>query len=275
MNWAEQLAEAMRQVDDCLILVRNFVMPWYGASEFEFPTPIPPAVGMLYTAHESPEKWTYQGKVIYAPARFLITNYPEISLKNLTCKQGDDEVGRINVFPYHVRSHHWAAQQAFWEGKAWVEPLLAKSGFAPFDQLAVYDQLSLLLLQRSVGLGCVKGLLRKAAAAVKPLPLDHVDRLLPITRMEKWLSSPGADTTPFDGSQTTQTVMLRFAWCTRMIDAAPRVGLGGLPLLILPPAPRPPDIVPMPKDWRTNMKVYSRQARRQGPMPTGPWPAGA
>lgn len=266
MGWSDQLALAQKQVNQCLILAKKYVMPWYGASEAEFPTPIPPAVGMLYTAHESTRKWTYQGKVIFAPARFFLSNYPEASLKNLTCKVGDNEVGRINVHPYDVRSHHWGAQQAFWEGRGYINPRLQQYGFVTFDGLSVYDQLSLLLLQRAVGLGCTRGLLRKAS-----LEPGHSD-YLPVEAMETWLKRPGADTTQFDGAQTTEVVQLRFAWCTRMVLRSKELGIGDLPVTLKPPAARPTGIVPAPKDFLANMKTYSAQARRQGPMPTGPWP---
>jgi hypothetical protein len=272
MSWTTALAKANAQIDDCVLLATKYVLPWWGATMHEFGTPIFGGVHALYAAHECAKKYRLDGKIVFAPARHVLTNYPEASICNLTCRKGDDEVGRWNVQPYHVRSHLWAAQQAFWEGKAWVEPLLAKYGFVPFDQLAVYDQLSLLLLPRAVGIGCTKGLLRKAGDAVRRLPKEHTYRILPVSRAELWLQRPNADTTPFDGSQTTEVVRLRFAWCTRIVLRQGELGLGDLPLSLKPPVARPPDLVPMPKDFRANMKAYSNRARREGPTPTGPWP---
>lgn len=265
-GWSSALAKAMDQVDWSVSIAKKYVLKWYGVSEAEFPDPIPPAVGALYTAHESSMKWTYQGKKIFAPARFLLTNYPEASLKNLTCKKGDDEVGRLNVHPYDVRSHHWASQHAFWEGRSYINPKLQQYGFVEFDGLSVYDQLSLLLLQRAVGIGCTRGLLRMASKETGR-SIYH-----PVEGMEAWLSRSGADTTPFDGAQITEVVQLRFAWCTRMILRSPEVGIGCLPMALKPPPSRPEGILPMPRDFPKNMKAYSRAARNQGPKPTGPWP---
>lgn len=274
MSWTTMLAKANAQIDDCVLLATRYVLPWWGATMAEWPTPIFGSVHALYAAHESAKKYRLGGKVVFAPARFLTTNYPEISIDNLTARKGDDEVRRFGKHPYDVRSHFWAAQQAFWEGKAFVDPLLTKYGFAPFDQLAVYDQLSLLLLPRAVGIGCVRGLIRKAATYLKGLPAEHTYRLLPVSRAEFWLQRPNADTTPFDGSQTTEVVRLRFAWCTRIVLRSREVNLGDLPLMLKPPLPDPGNLVPLPKDFHARMAFYSRQARREGPMPTGPWPKG-
>jgi len=267
MSWETMRVKATKQVDDCITLAKRYVLPWYGVSEAEFPCPIPPAVGALYTAHESSAKWRYKGKLIFAPARYILTNYPEASLKNLTCKVGDNEVSRWNVHPYDVRSHHWAAQQAFWEGRKYISPYLDKYGFVEFDGLSVYDQIVLLLLQRAVGIGCTRGLLRKAS-----LEPGHTD-YQPVKYMGVWLQRPGADTTPFDGAQTTDMVRLRYIWCSEMVLRSKELGIGDLPKALLPPLPRPATgIVPMPRDFMANMKAYSRAARNQGPMPTGPWP---
>lgn len=266
MSWSTAVTKATKQVDQCLVLAARYVLPWWGMSEAEFPCPIPPAVGALYTAHESATKWRYQGKLIFAPARHVLTNYPEASLKNLTCKVGDNEVERFNVHPFHVRSHHWAAQKAFWEGRTYVNPKLQQYGFVEFDGLAVYDQIVLLLLQRAVGIGCTRGLLRKASQ--EPGHTDYQ----PVKYMEQWLKQPDADTTPFDGAQTTETVRLRFAWCSMMVVRARELEIGDLPVALKPPLPRPEGILPMPRDFQKNMKAYARAARNQGPMPTGPWP---
>jgi hypothetical protein len=266
MPWASAAAEAHKQVDQCIVLAKKYVLPWYGASEAEFPRPIPPAVGVLYTAHESSTKWTYKGKTIFAPARFILTNYPEASLKNLTCRVGDDEVGRFNVHPYDVRSHHWAAQQAFWEGRKYIAPKLRQYGFVEFDGLSVADQLVLLLLQRAVGIGCTRGLLRMAS--LEPGRVDYQ----PVAFMERWLQRSNADTSPFDGSQTTDVVRLRFAWCHEMVLRSREVGIGDLPVALKPPLPRPAGLMEMPADFMSQMKLYSARAKREGPMPTGPWP---
>lgn len=272
MSWTTMLAKANAQIGDCVLLATKYVLPWWGATMAEWPTPIFGSVHALYAAHECSKKYRLGGKIVFAPARHVLTNYPECGPDNLTARKGDDEVGRFGVHPYQIRSHFWAAQQAFWEGKAFVDPLLTKYGFCPFGQLAAYDQLSLLLLPRAVGIGCVRGLFRKAAAYLKGRPADHTYRLLPVSMMEQWLLRPDADTTPFDGSQTTEVVRLRFAWCTRIVLRSREVGIGDLPLTVLPPPPDPGDLVPLPKDFHARMAWYSQQARREGPTPTGPWP---
>jgi hypothetical protein len=267
MTFEAMVGKANEQVDWCLKLATRYVLPWWGKTLAEFLAPIPPSVMALYAAHESAMKYKLNGTQVFAPARHVLTNYPEAGPCNLTCRQGDNEVSRLRVHPYEVRSHFWAAQQAFWEGHGYINPKLTQCGFVMFDGLSVYDQLSLLLLQRAVGIGCTRGLLRKAS--LEPGRSDY----LPVEAMETWLKRPGADTTPFDGSQTTEVVRLRFAWCTRMVLRSKELGIGDLPVTLKPPAARPTDIIPMPKDFMANMKMYSAQARRQGPMPTGPWPA--
>ncbi len=276
MSWETQKAKAEQQVTQCVSLARQYVLPWWGATLKEFQTPILPDLLALYIAHESAMKWRYNGKLIFAPARHVLTNYPEVSLTNLTCKAGDNEVQRLNVHPFHVRSHIWAAQHAFWEGVAWVEPQLKKYGYYPFAQLGQHDQNLLLLLQRSVGIGCTRGLLRKGQQwGVKN---DYGKGLCIGAKMASWLASPGADTTPFDGSQTTADVQLRFAWCAAMILRRGEVPVGLLSPsrydVLVPPVERPVyGITPMPKDFMVNMKVYRNVARREGPMQTGPWAA--
>ena len=267
MGWTEQLAAASKQVDQCVLLAKKYVLPWWGKTLHEWNTPICEALAALYAAHECSEKWRYKGVMIFAPARFLLTRYTENGPQNLTSqKGGDDEVGRLGKHPYNVRAHFWMAQHAFWEGKVFIDPLLTKYGFAPFDHLAVYDQLSLLLLPRAIGIGCTRGLLHKASQ------MPQVHALQPVNNMEYWLRLPNADTTPFDGSQTTDVVMLRFAAMTRLILRVGEVGVGPLPLTVLPPAADPGDLAPLPKDFYANMQAYSDQAKREGPMPTGPWP---
>lgn len=265
MSWQKIVDKANAQVDQCVILAKKYVLPWWGVTLHEFATPIPESVHALYVAHESAMKYKLDGKLVFAPARFLLTNYPEIGPDNLTAKKGDDEVRRWKKHPYNIRSHFWAAQQSFWEGKAWLKPILVKCELPQFERLSTVDQLALLLLPRAIGLGCTRGLLRKQM---------NITGCGLMNRIETWLRNPKADTTPFDGAQTTDVVRLRFLWCTKMICRAVEVGLGPLPSWnpgLQPPVADPGDLVPLPKDFHVNMKAYSRAARNQGPTPTGSW----
>jgi len=273
MSWETMLRKAHDQIDWCIALALKYTLPWWGVTFREFSTPIYPSLHALYATHECAMRYRLdrlKSVLVFAPARHVLTRYPEIGPDNLTAKKGDDEVRRFKKHPYHVRSHFWAGQQAFWEGKAWVDPQLAKYGFAKFDDLSAYSQFSLLLLPRAIGIGCTRGLLRKGQRAV---PDFASKRLQPVEAMERWLSLSSADTTPFDGSQTTETVRLRFAWCTRLVLRSKELAIDVMPLSAQPPVPDPGDLVPLPADFYKPgmMKAYQCMARNQGPMPTGPW----
>jgi hypothetical protein len=269
VSWRAALRKADEHLRWCMLLAERFVLRWWGVSLAEFRAPVPPSVMALYWAHECAVRHRVEGKVQFAPARYVLTNYPEVAPGNLTAKRGDDEVRRFGIHPYDIRSHAWACQQAFWEGVDYIDPRLRRYGFAPFVDLALYDQLCLLLLQRSVGLGCTRGIARKARLAFP----DNSPRLV-VSAMEAWLSRPAADTTPFDGAQTTATVRLRFVWCTRIVQRAADLGIGDLPLHLGHPLPRPEGLVDLPRDFHANMRRYRNEAKREGPAPTGPWPGG-
>lgn len=272
MTWQTALKKANSQIDLCVQIVRGCVRPWYGLTLKEWPSPIIPPVHMLYAAHESAKK----RKGVWIAARDVLTNYPEISFTNLTAKLGDNEVAKYGKDPYDVRSHFWAAQQAFWAVRESVDKALRRYHFAEFDLLSVEDQTILLLLPRAVGIGCVRGLLRKSDrlsghASLSGHTSDSIG-LTPIIDIENWIARPDADTSPFDGGQDTEAVRLRFAWCSRMVRRSGECGIGGLPTFLSPPLPDPGNLAPLPKDFMKNMQAYSAKARREGPMKTGPWP---
>ncbi len=270
MSWQTALDKAHGQIDWCVALALKYTLPWWGTTFREWPSPIYPSLHALYATHECAMKYRLDGKLVFVPARHVLTNYPEIGPDNLTAKPGDNEVKRFGKHTYHVRSHFWAGQQSFWEGKAWVDPQLAKYGFAKFDDLSAFSQFSLLLLPRAIGIGCTRGILRKASLAI---PAFTDKRLQPVEAMERWLALPAADTTPFDGTQTTETVRLRFAWCTRLVLRSKELGIDSMPLAAEPPLTDPGDLVPLPADFFQpgRMKAYQRMARNQGPTPTGSW----
>ena len=153
MSWQTALDEANDQIDWCVKLALGYTLPWWGATFREWPTPIYPSLHALYATHECSMRQKIKGKTVFIPARHILTNYPEVGPDNLTAKNGDNEVKRFGKHPYHIRSHFWAGQQSFWEGKAWIEPYLAKYNFARFDDLSAYSQFSLLLLPRAIGYG--------------------------------------------------------------------------------------------------------------------------
>lgn len=260
MTWDQIVKKANAQVEECIILAQKYVLPWWGKTLREFYSPIPPSVHALYIAHECSMKYRLDGKLVFAPGRHLLTNYPEVGPDNLTAKKGDDEVRRWGKHPYDIRSHFWAAQQSFWEGKAWIEPILAKYGFPSFDTLYTQDELLLLLLPRAIGLGCTRGLLCKA----------KLETQQDLRGIGVWLAGPNADTTPFDGSQTTDVVRLRYLWCRAMISQAWRLGIGCLGTCAAPVLD-PGNLLSLPKDFHANMKAYSRAAKNQGSTPTGSW----
>jgi hypothetical protein len=277
VTWAQQWEKAGRQVADCIYLAAKYTLPWWGKSIAEFPTPLVPPVEALYATHECSMKYRLGGVLTFAPARHVLTNYPEIGPVNLCAKVGDNEVGRWGVHPYDVRAHFWASQMAFWESRALVNPALVKDylgvSFLAFDRLSIIDQLVLLMLPRAVGIGCTRGLLGRAKRRSYYGSAAH-----PCDAIRNYLSDPNADTSAFDGAQTTEVVRLRFAWCYRMVtEGADKLAAKAMPNWQWPvkvsfPMPKPADLPVLPKDFMANMKVYSNIARREGPTPTGPWP---
>ena len=135
MSWLQQWNKAGQQVADCVYLAAKYTLPWWGESIAEFPTPLVPPVEALYGTHECVMKYRLNGVVTFAPARHVCTNYPEISICNLTAKVGDNEVGRLGVHPYDVRAHFWASQMAFWESRALVNPALIKAWMGALTSL--------------------------------------------------------------------------------------------------------------------------------------------
>jgi hypothetical protein len=252
MSWEAMKKRAAKQVADTLVVSQR-VLQNYGATLCEFECGIPPSVLSTYIAHESGgQRWTR-------------TEYPEFGLAQLTGRKGDNEVTRYKVHPYHPRSHIWAAQQAFWAMYSLVNRRLRESGYMELAYQAVADQVSLLILPRAIGIGCLRGLLKKS------VPL----KMTPIPGIRAWLGQPSADTSAFDGQQGTDLVRLRYLWCTGMVARTQEVGLGPLPNgLVAPDTSRPTDLVPLPSDFFTRNDYYTARAKQEGPTPTGPWPGG-
>lgn len=266
MSWETAVAKATKQIDDCVKIVLTFLLPTYGRSFYLFYKPIHPAVALLYAAHES-GRWN-KTKKMWECLRFVKTYYPEIGLLQLTMRNGDNEVVRIGVNPLDPYSHIWAAQEAFAEGGDLIEPALKKYGYQPLGYLSAQHATALLLLIRSVGIGCTRGLLRMGKTA-------GFDPIRPMHGIGAWLRKPTADTTPFDGSQDTELVRLRVAWCWQCVTRCSELGIGAVGDTIdLMTIPRPDDAVPLPADFVANVDKYIREAKKEGYKPTGPWPKG-
>lgn len=266
MSWQTAGAKATRQIDDCLKIVKTFLMPTYGFSFHVFPVPVHPAVAMLYAAHES-GVWNKKLKR-WECLRWVKTNYPEIGLLQLTMKRGDNEVATWGIHPLDPHSHIWAAQESFAEGVDLTKKVLAQYGYKPFLQLSALHATALLLLVRSVGCGCTRGLLKMGARTA-------MDSYRPFHAMAAWLKRDDADTTPFDGAQDTETVRLRFLWCWQCCTRAPEIGIGHIGEYVdLPDAPRPSGLMDLPADFQRNVATYIAAAKREGFKPTGPWPTG-
>lgn len=265
MSWATQAARATKQIDDCLQNVQTFVLPTYGLSFQTFPQPVHPATAMLYCAHES-GVWNKKLKR-WECLRWCTTLYPEIGLLQLTMRQGDNEVARCGVNPLDPHSHIWAAQKSFAEGIDLVAGCLKSCGYESFVRLSALHATALLLLIRSAGVGCTRGLLRAGARTA-------LDPIRPFHSMAAWLQRAEADTTPFDGSQDTELVRLRFLWCWQCVARAAEVGVGSIGSLIgLSVSALPTGLVTLPTDFFKNVDSYVTQAKREGFCPTGPWKA--
>jgi hypothetical protein len=254
MSWETMRAKAIQQVADCIVLAQNVVLKSYGATYYEFKDGFPASVEALYAAHES------------AGVRWVRTNYPEYGLHQLTGKVGDNEISTLNVQPFDARSNIWASQQAFWKMQPLVAKALADNGYLIWECQPVAEQITLMLLPRAVGIGCTRGLLKQGA----------LFRCAPTVAMQLYLESPTADTTPFDGAQTTDVVRLRFSWCQLMVQRSQAVGIGPLPgALVKPSAARPAGLVTLPRYFVRDNDYYYAKAKAEGPKPTGPWPTGA
>lgn len=264
MSWDTQAAKATKQVNSCVQNAKTFLLPTYGFSFYAFPIPVHPAVAMLYCAHES-GRWNKKLKR-WECLRWVKTYYPEIGLLQLTMRAGDNEVGRWGINPLDPLSHVWAAQEAFAEGVDLTKKWLDQYGYKPFLQLSALHATGLLLLVRSVGIGCTRGLLKMGARTA-------LDPIRPFHGMAAWLRRDDADTTPFDGSQDTELVRLRFLWCWQCVMRAAEVGIGAVGNEVeLPDAPRPPGLLDLPRDFQRNVDQYIARAKREGFKPTGPWP---
>lgn len=251
MSWETMRAKAAQQVTDCIALARNVVLPRYGATYYAFRDGFPAAVEALYAAHES------------GGVRWTRTSYPEYGLHQLTGKSGDNEIAVFDVQPYDARSNIWAAQQAFWRLQPMVAKALTDNGYVAWEYQPVAEQVTLLLLPRAVGIGCVRGLLKAGA----------LYRAAPTVAMQLYLERSDADTSSYSGAQSTDLVRLRFSWCQMMVQQSQAVGIGPLPAtLVKPPTTRPSGLVPLPRDFVTNNNYYWSKAKAEGPQPTGPWP---
>lgn len=265
MSWATAVAKATAQVDNCVVIAKTFLIPTYGATFHTFVHPIHPAVAMLYCAHES-GYWDKRLKR-WVCRRWIKTYYPEIGLLQMTMRNGDNEVARWKINPLDPYSHIWAAQECFCEGVDLIAKALKQYGYREFWSLSPTHATALLLLIRSVGIGCVRGLLRMGARTA-------LDPIRPLHGIGAWLRRDDADTTPFDGAQDTELVRLRTAWCWQCVTRAVEVGIGAVGDDLETPGDRPDDLAPLPRDFQSNVDVYIAQAKAVGFAPTGPWPTG-
>lgn len=215
MSWVLMQQKAKEQVDDC-IKISKIVHRCYPKTFDMWNSPIHKSVSLLYWTHESGIE---KRDGVFVPKPWVMTNYPEIGGMALTAQSGrDDEVSRMNVYPFHPYSCVYAAQKSFEENIKLVSKYLINAGFNSFENLFVGDQISLILLPRAIGCGTTRVLLKKS--------FEDRFKKRPIIAIVKFLEKESTNTDSYDGQQNTDVVRLRVLWCCTMPLRAHELGLG-------------------------------------------------
>jgi hypothetical protein len=249
-------------IGDDLDAVRARALPLYGATLYEFPTPLHPAAFALYAEKESGfRRW------VKTPPQGPNKEWREVSFVQLVAaSKGRDEVRTPNGDPFDPRAAIWLGQHAFDVAREQLADDLRSTGWGELDELPAVEASALMMAIRSVGRRCVAGLLRRARIApCSPGPLDAI---------LWWNARPGADCGPFCGVQSHAVVRMRVERVAAIAFRCGELGIGRPTLPIRPCRPRPADLPSCPRDFYARIDAFAAAARRGGDKPTGPWPSG-